>query len=379
MMRKICKVLVNGEEFSANCGDLLLDAALMNGIDIPHDCRSGYCGTCRVNVVSGRVFGGQDSSPNVVHACQCRVLSDLTIEVEDVPETAVENGRVIGLVRLAPTVMEVSIAVPRSAEYLPGQHYKVQFRGFPARCYSPTFPLEGPHDETILRFHVSWVPGGRVSPALGREIRIGHRVKLTGPLGTAYLRPEHPGRLVLVSGGTGFAPMWSVALAAIVERRDREMVFVIGARNLRTFYMGRALCRLARFPNVTIVPVVSEAQTISNAVRTGHPTDYMPTLSSSDVVYTAGAPVMVETVARMAKAVGAVCHTDPFTSETKKSESRSFFAQAAAWLGSESPPLVPDPPEQQAVPARPAPPARPMPSARDMVRSMQDYYDRGPI
>src|SRR5260221_7834054 len=123
MMRKICKVLVKGEEFSAKCGNVLLDAALINGIDIPRDCRSGYCGTCRVNVVSGRVFGGQDSSPNVVHACQCRVLSDLTIEVEDVPETAVENGRVVGLVRLAPTVMEGSIAVPRPAEYLPVQHY----------------------------------------------------------------------------------------------------------------------------------------------------------------------------------------------------------------------------------------------------------------
>ncbi|HYW60284.1 MAG TPA: 2Fe-2S iron-sulfur cluster-binding protein, partial [Xanthobacteraceae bacterium] len=198
-MRKICTVHVNGEAFSANCGDLLLDAALMNGVDIPHDCRSGYCGTCCVNIVSGRVFGGQYGDPNVVHACQSRVISDLEIEFEDVPETATETGRVVSLVRLAPTVMEVGIAMPRAAEYLPGQHYKVQFRGFPARNYSPTFPLEGAHDESILRFQVSRVPNGRVSPALGRQIRVGHRVKLTGPLGTAYLRPDHPGRLVLVA------------------------------------------------------------------------------------------------------------------------------------------------------------------------------------
>ena len=80
-MRKICKVRANGEEFSANCGDLLLDAALMNGIDIPYDCRSGYCGTCRVNLVGGRVFGGaEEGLPNVVRACQCRVISDVSIE-----------------------------------------------------------------------------------------------------------------------------------------------------------------------------------------------------------------------------------------------------------------------------------------------------------
>ena len=30
-MRKICKVTLNDEPFLANCGDLLLDWALMNG------------------------------------------------------------------------------------------------------------------------------------------------------------------------------------------------------------------------------------------------------------------------------------------------------------------------------------------------------------
>ena len=38
-MRKICNVQIGGETFAANQGDLLLDAALMNGIELPHDCR----------------------------------------------------------------------------------------------------------------------------------------------------------------------------------------------------------------------------------------------------------------------------------------------------------------------------------------------------
>ena len=353
-MRKICKVSVNGEEFSANCGDLLLDAALMNGVDIPHDCRSGYCGTCRVNVVSGRTFDGNDSSSDVVHACQARVISDLKVEIEDVPETQTESGRIVELVRLAPDVAEVAIAMPRPVEYLPGQHYKVQFRGFPARCYSPTFPLAGPFDATILRFHVRLVANGRVSSALGREIRVGHRVKLVGPLGAAYLRTDHFGRIVLVASGTGFAPMWSIAVAAIGERRDREMVFVVGARALSSLYMIRALCQLAHYPRVAIVPVASEAQTVSPAVRTGRPTDFMPRLSPSDVVYTAGAPAMVTSVARMAKAAGAGCYMDPFVPQGGGAEQPSLQARVAAWLRSDAPP-----------------------SAGDIARSMQDCYDRG--
>jgi len=357
MAKKICKVRANGEEFSANCGDLLLDAALMSGVDIPYDCRSGYCGTCRVNVIRGRVFGGaEEGMPGVVRACQCRVISDLAIEIEDVPETATEQGQVTELVRLAPDVMEVSITLPNRADYLPGQHYKVQFRGFPARCYSPTFPLEGIHDESILRFHVKRVRDGRVSPALGREIRVGHRVKLTGPLGMAFFRRAHANRIVLVAGGTGFAPMWSVAIAALAERRTREIVFVVGSRTLKSLYMIRALCKLAHFPGVSIVPVVAEPQSMSEAIRTGQPTDYMPALLSTDVVYTAGAPAMVQRVARLAGVVGARCYTDPFEAQANESDQRSFLTRATDWLAGDSPSLVPD-----------------------MTRSMQTLYDRGTV
>ena len=52
-MKKICKVTVNDEPFLANCGDLLLDWALMNGVDLPHDCRAGICGACKVRLVDG--------------------------------------------------------------------------------------------------------------------------------------------------------------------------------------------------------------------------------------------------------------------------------------------------------------------------------------
>ena len=40
-MRNIRKVTLNRETFHANCGDLLLDSAMLNGIGLPHDCRAG--------------------------------------------------------------------------------------------------------------------------------------------------------------------------------------------------------------------------------------------------------------------------------------------------------------------------------------------------
>ena len=85
-MAKTCKVTVNNETFVANCGDLLLDGAMMNGVDLPHDCRSGICGTCRVRLVAGKVFGGDDDGSDMIHACQARIVSDLKIVTEPVPD-----------------------------------------------------------------------------------------------------------------------------------------------------------------------------------------------------------------------------------------------------------------------------------------------------
>ena len=183
-MAKTCKVTLNNEAFLANCGDLLLDSALMNGIDLPHDCRSGICGACRVRLVDGKVFGGQEHGDDMIHACQARVVSDLEIVSEPVPDQVSLPGRVAKLVRLAPDVIGVDVELPKPLHYLPGQYCKLQFRGFPARSYSPTYPLEGRPDPHLLHFHIRRLSDGTVSSALGREIRVGHRVKLTGPLGT---------------------------------------------------------------------------------------------------------------------------------------------------------------------------------------------------
>jgi 3-phenylpropionate/trans-cinnamate dioxygenase ferredoxin reductase subunit len=320
-MRKICKVTLNDESFLANCGDLLLDWALTNGVDLPHDCRAGICGACRVRLVEGRVFGGQEQGDDMIHACQARIVSDIEIVTEPVPDQVSMSGKVANIVRLAPDVLGVTVQLPKPLHYFPGQFCKVQFRGFPARSYSPTYPLEGPADDRVLNFHIRRFSDGVVSSELGRNIRVGHRVKVRGPYGSAFLRRNHSGSIVLVASGTGFAPMWSIAVAAILERPQRELIFVVAARKLQSLYMHSALCRLALFPNVTIIPTVSEQESVvSPAIRSGRPTDHLPSLSPNDVVYTSGAPGMTDTVARLARAAGARCYTDPFVPNHKPAE-----------------------------------------------------------
>jgi 3-phenylpropionate/trans-cinnamate dioxygenase ferredoxin reductase subunit len=338
-MPKTCKVIIDNETIRAKCGDLLLDAALMNGIELPHDCRSGCCGACQVRVVAGRCFGATAGTSNVVHACQTRVISDLQVALEGTPQVTEISGSVVDIAEIAPNVFEICVDTPSALNYLPGQYLSVRFSGYPARCYSPTVPLDWPSDPDLIRFHVHQLPRGRVSSALGRDIKSGHRVKMTGPFGAAYLRREHHGRLILVSSGTGFAPIWAIAEAAIREDPRRHLVLIAGARDLESLYMIPALCRLALFPRVVIIPTVSARQRVTPAVRFGRPTEYMPTLSRDDVIYVAGAPATVKQAVHIAQTGGATYFADPFLPAAGKSGGPKFLSRIAEWVT----PSAPDP------------------------------------
>lgn len=298
--------------FRARAGETLLDAALINGVDLPHDCRSGTCGSCRCTVSSGSVEGGQTDAPGSVLACQARVASDVELIVEETPPVETFAGRVQAIRPLSADVVDVAIALKVPFDMLPGQYAQVKFAGFPARCYSPTEPLEGPVDRGMIRLHVKRVRNGRVSAALGRGIQPGHKVRIVGPYGTAFLRPGLTNRLVLVAGGAGFAPIWSIAHAALREMPDREIVVVVGAESIADFYMAPALWRLVAFPKTQVISVLGRADRAHAELPVGTPVDHMPAFSPRDIVYACGAPPMVEAIASIARASGACCYVDPF-------------------------------------------------------------------
>ncbi|WP_035639532.1 2Fe-2S iron-sulfur cluster-binding protein, partial [Bradyrhizobium sp. ORS 375] len=136
-------VTVKGRQFRVRAGDVLLDGALANGVEIPFDCRAGTCGTCMVHVAKGQTVCGETHTQGMIYACQARVVSDLDVDVEDVPEIDISKARLVGLREVAPDIMELMIAPEKSISYLPGQYFKFTFAGYPARAYSPTASFDG--------------------------------------------------------------------------------------------------------------------------------------------------------------------------------------------------------------------------------------------
>lgn len=84
-------ILNTGQTFEVNGGINLLQAALNAGIEWPHDCRVGSCGSCRATIKSGKikplndfsyVLDGEQLKNGMVLACQSRLTSDIEVEVD---------------------------------------------------------------------------------------------------------------------------------------------------------------------------------------------------------------------------------------------------------------------------------------------------------
>src|SRR5215831_12198430 len=76
--------------FASQQGDTLLRAALRAGISWPYECNTGACGTCKFELLAGRVDILRESAPGLSErdrrkgrylACQCRAASNCEIKV----------------------------------------------------------------------------------------------------------------------------------------------------------------------------------------------------------------------------------------------------------------------------------------------------------
>ena len=150
-------------------------------------------------------------------------------------------------------------------------------------------------------------------------------MKVEGPFGAAFFRPQAGKRVILVAGGTGFAPIYAIAGAALAGDSGREIVVLAAARTLDGLYMIKALAALNHHSNVTVMIVVRDAPEGVDFIRRGDPIAQLPVLEASDVIYAAGSPAMVRGIAAKADVAGAVVYCDPFEQSGTGARTRTGF------------------------------------------------------
>ncbi len=108
-----------GDVVEVQEGQTILDAALRQGVYLPHACNHGLCGTCKVEVLEGEVDLG-DASPFALMdveredgyclACTATALEDVAIEA-DIDEDP--DARSIPVKDFMGTVIESKMLTPR--------------------------------------------------------------------------------------------------------------------------------------------------------------------------------------------------------------------------------------------------------------------------
>lgn len=316
-------LVVNGRRVRAAAGQTILDAALAGRVVIPHDCSTGQCETCRVRLYDGQVDDAGTRRGDTVLACRSTLIGETVVEFDEVPGLVKRTGAVSEISDLTPDIVQVVVTLRKRLEYLPGQYVKVALAGLPERDYSPTLRTDGSGELDELVFHIRREPNSTVSQQIGRRIRVGTEAAVRGPFGNAYHRVGS-GRLVLVSTGTGWAPIWAIARASRFREPGREMVVVASARNPANLYMRESVDWLIGTGVQRAFLASSEGAVFG--VMSGRATRFVPKLRPEDTVYAAGAPGMVAAVELLAAAGEALCYADPFVPAEDRRLLRHRFA-----------------------------------------------------
>ena len=297
-------------------GANLLEALRANDVPISYSCMSGRCGTCRCKAISGQLLetGREEKITNpseggYVLACTSVLTENCAIEIPKPDEIVTHPARIIkatvvAIIDATHDIKIIRLKLSKPLSFSPGQYATMQFTPDHIRPYS----MASVCTDDELEFHVRHVPDGRVSGYVFNQLKVGDAIRVSGPLGTAYLRTRHEGPMLCVAGGTGLAPILPILRSAIAAGMQNPLDLYFGVRSPHDIYGVDQLKALqATHPKLTIDVVVTTNGEGRNSYRTGLVTDAIaqdiPDLDGWRA-YVCGAPPMVEATAALLKQRG---------------------------------------------------------------------------
>ncbi len=241
-------VRLAGTDHAYTCApdDTLLRAAQRAGLGFPYECNVGSCGNCKFELVEGEVATAWDQAPGLSDkdrqrkrhlGCQSSPLSDCVVKLRPSDRYVPPHRpqRVAAVLRaqrgITHDIHEFHFELNNAMAFEPGQYALVHLPGITGpRAYSMSNTTAEDGGKT-WHFQVRQVPGGVGSAALF-ALQPGAVVHIDGPYGMAWLRRDAPRDLLCLAGGSGLAPMVSIARGAMAEPQlaGRQLHFIYGGR-----------------------------------------------------------------------------------------------------------------------------------------------------
>jgi propane monooxygenase reductase component len=266
-----------GIEMEVEEGETVLDAAFRQGISLMHGCKEGQCGSCKSKLIDGDIellkystfaLPDYESESNHILLCRTHAYSDINVELlnfdEDLLSRSIAvkqfSGRVAKIVPLTHDIRRLEIEIDKPLKFWAGQYVDLTL---PDRSITRAFSMaNAPTDATNLSFIIKKYPDGAFSSLLDGVLKVGDQIFAKGPYGTCFRRENRPGPMVLVGGGSGMSPLWSILSDHIESGEQRPIRFFYGARTRADlFYLDELAAIEAKLTDFKFVPALSNATT----------------------------------------------------------------------------------------------------------------------
>jgi propane monooxygenase reductase subunit len=332
-----------GVEMEVEEGEWVLDAAFRQGIAVPHGCREGRCSSCKCVLLEGDAevedystfaLPDYERDNGQILLCRSRAFSDLTVELlnfdEDLMRRAIAvkdfGGVLSAVTQLTHDMRLLEVQLDKPLKFWAGQFVEL---GVPSAGVTRSYSMAStPDSATTLRFIIRKYPDGAFSSLLDTTLTPGTAITVKGPFGSCLRREGRPGPMLLVGGGSGMSPLWSILQDHIASGEQRPVRFFYGARTRRDLFLLEEFAAIAKtLPDFQFIPVLSQAGPddawtgetgfVHEAVqRIVLQQRLQQQLGGELDAYTCGPPPMVDAVLPVLQALGvALDHTyvDKFT------------------------------------------------------------------
>jgi propane monooxygenase reductase subunit len=265
-----------GIEMEVAEGETVLEAAFRQGISVMHGCKEGQCSSCKSLLIDGdaellkySTFALPDYERETNHILLCRTVaySDLTVELLNYDEDLLSRSIAVkeyeavltGITPLTHDIRLLEIEIDKPLRFWAGQFVDLTI---PGRGITRSFSMaNAPSRQDRLAFIIKKYPDGAFSALLDGELKPGDRLTAKGPYGTCFRREERPGPMVLIGGGSGMSPLWSILSDHAKSGEQRPVRFFYGARTRRDLFHLDQFAEFERhIPDFRFIPALSQAE-----------------------------------------------------------------------------------------------------------------------
>ncbi len=141
--------------------------------------------------------------------------------------------------------------------YQAGQYLQILLPEWEPRPFSIA---NAPNEKHNIELHIQHYTDNDYTQKLIAHITEHSTLKLNGPYGKCIYQPIHQYPIILLAGGTGFAPIKAIIEQAFIEDDQRPLHLFWGAKTLDDLYChGLATSWQQRHNNFAYTPVLEES------------------------------------------------------------------------------------------------------------------------